>query len=105
MSNDLVAGSTVTSGQQLGHARMDNDGSVTHDFDIGAHINTLTGVRYVSYFELMDDAVFSGYSSFGSNRSDFMITVAERDADPLTCDGETFTSFGSLWSWIFGLFS
>ncbi|MBJ88555.1 MAG: hypothetical protein CMO98_01730 [Woeseia sp.] len=105
MSNDLVVGSTVTSGEQLGHARMDNNGSVTHDFDIGAHINTAAGVRYVSYFELMGADIFSGYSSFGANRSDFIITEPERDADPLTCDGETFTTTGSLWSWIFGLFS
>jgi len=105
MSSELVAGSSVSSGQQLGYARMVSDGSTTHDFDIGAHINTTAGVRYVSYFELIESDIFSGYSSFGANRSDFIITEAERDADPLTCDGQTFTSFGSLWSWIFGEFS
>ena len=105
MSNDLVAGSVVTSGQQLGYARMASDGSASHDFDIGAHINTVAGVRYVSYFELMEASIFSGYSEFGSNRNDFIITKEERDSDPLTCNGETFTSFGSLWNWVFGLFS
>jgi hypothetical protein len=77
--------------------------SVHHDFDIGAQIHTPTGVRYVSYFELLDSAIFSRYSSFGLNRSDFIITETERDADPLTCDGETFTSSGSLPSWMFNL--
>lgn len=100
MSSDLVAGSSVSSGQQLGYARMVRDGSVSNDFDIGAQINTSTGVRYVSYFELMEAGIFSGYSSFGANRSDFIITETERDADPLTCDGETFTSFGSISNWI-----
>ena len=103
LSNDFIAGSVVTSGQQLGYARMVSGGSVHHDFDIAAHVYTTTGIRYVSYFELLEADVFTNYSSFSSNRSDFIITEAARDADPLTCDGETFTSSGSLSSWILDL--
>ena len=103
LTTDLVVGSEVSAGQQLGYARMISGGSVHHDFDIGAQIHTATGVRYVSYFELLDAGVFSNYSSFGLSRSDFIITESERDADPLTCEGETFTSSGSLPSWVFNL--
>ncbi|MFT4590841.1 MAG: hypothetical protein ACI80M_000153 [Gammaproteobacteria bacterium] len=103
LTDDLVVGSEVSAGQQLGYARMISGGSVHHDFDIGAQIHTATGVRYVSYFELLDAGVFSNYSSFGLSRSDFIITESERDADPLTCEGETFTSSGSLPSWVFNL--
>lgn len=103
LTDELVVGSEVTAGQQLGYARMISGGSVHHDFDIGAQIYTAEAVRYASYFELLDAGVFSNYSSFGLNRSDFIITESARDADPLTCDGETFTSFGSLDSWVFNL--
>ena len=103
LTDELVVGSEVTAGQQLGYARMISGGSVHHDFDIGAQIYTLEGVRYASYFELLDASIFSNYSSFGLSRSDFIITESARDADPLTCDGETFTSFGSLDSWVFDL--
>ena len=103
LSNDIIAGSQVTSGQQLGYARMISGGSTHHDFDIAIHVYTTMGVRYLSYFELLETDVFSNYSSFSLDRSDFIISEATRDADPLTCDGETFTSSGSLPSWIFGL--
>ena len=103
LSNDFIAGSLVTSGQQLGYARMISGGSVHHDFDIAIHVYTTMGVRYLSYFELLETDVFSNYSSFSLDRSDFIISEATRDADPLACDGETFTSSGSLPSWFFGL--
>ena len=102
-SDGLAAGSTVEAGQQLGYARMERKGSVGHDFDIAMHLNTEEGVHYVSYFDLLDDDVFSGYNGFGNNRSDFIITESQRDADPLSCDGETFTSEGSLSRWIFNI--
>ena len=102
-SVDLTVGSSVEAGQQLGHARMESRRGVAHDFDIAMHLNTADGVRYVSYFELLDDDVFSGYTGFGSYRSDFIIMESQRNADPLTCDGETFTSKGSLARWIFDI--
>ena len=78
-------------------------GSVNNDFDIAIHVYNTMGVRYLSYFELLETDVFSNYNSFSLDRSDFIISEATRDADPLTCDGDTFTSSGSLPSWIFGL--
>ncbi len=102
-SAGLTVGSSVEAGQQLGHARMESHRGVVHDFDIAMHLNTADGVRYISYFELLDEDVFSGYIGFGSYRSDFIITESQRNADPLTCDGETFTSNGSLARWIFDI--
>ena len=37
--------------------------------------------------------------SYPTLRTDFVITATERDADPLTCDGEAFSSTGSLANW------
>ena len=102
-SADLSVGSFVEAGQQLGHARMESHRGVVHDFDIAMHLNTTAGLRYVSYFDLLDDDVFSGYYGFGLYRSDFIITESQRNADPLTCEGETFTSRGSLARWIFNI--
>lgn len=33
-------------------------------------------------------------------RNDMIISRAARDADPLTCNGEAFTTFGTLASWV-----
>ena len=102
-SADLVVGTRVEAGQQLGHARMESDRGVAHDFDIAIHVHTADGLRYRSYFDLLTDDVFSRYSGYGSYPDDFIITEAQRNSDPLTCEGETFTTKGSLPSWIFDI--
>ena len=76
---------------------------VAHDFDIAIHVHTADGLRYRSYFDLLTDDVFSRYSGYGSYPDDFIITEAQRNSDPLTCEGETFTTKGSLPSWIFDI--
>jgi hypothetical protein len=54
----------------------------------------------VSYFNVMTDDVFQEYEARGaSSRDRFVITAAERDADPLTCEGEEFSSGGTLPEW------
>ena len=102
-SADLVVGSSVEAGQQLGHARMESHRGVAHDFDIAIHVHAADGLRYRSYFDLLTDDIFSGYSGFGLYPSDFIITETQRNSDPLTCEGETFTTRGSLPSWIFNI--
>lgn len=102
VSTAIVAGKTVTAGEQIGWARMfDPDtGSTSHDFDIAVRIGTLYGPRYVSYFDVITPAVFANYTARGAtSTTDFIITEAARDADPLTCDGETFLTTGSLADW------
>jgi hypothetical protein len=54
----------------------------------------------VSYFDVMTDDVFRDHEARGaSSRSDSVITAAERDADPLMCEGEEFSISGTLPQW------
>jgi hypothetical protein len=57
--------------------------------------------RMVSWFDIITDKVFNEYSARGiGTRSAMMITKSERDANPLTCSGDTFTSSDPLESWV-----
>ena len=65
--------------------------------DIAVRVSTIhsnqPALRLVSYFDVMTDELFSDYISRGvSLRSDLIISAEERDADPITCDGETFVA-------------
>lgn len=102
-STDLVVGTSVEAGQQLGHARMESHRGVAHDFDIAMHVHTPDGLRFKSYFDMLTDDILSGYSGYGLYPSDFIITETQRNSDPLTCEGENFTTKGSLPSWIFDI--
>ena len=101
-SATTVAGAAVTAGQPLGHARMYYDDllETAHDFDIGVRVHTPFGDRYVSWFSVMTDALFATYAARGvPNRSALVLTQAARDADPLTCMDDAFTSAGALPAW------
>ena len=88
-------GDVVSAGDNLGT----HYGSKS-DSDIAVGIVTPDGYVLVSYFDVMNDDVFQDYEAYGaSSRSDFVITSAERDADPLTCDGEEFSSRGTMPQW------
>jgi hypothetical protein len=86
----------VTSGEQLGA----HIGSQTMS-DISVIVNDPTRQgRMVSYFDVITDAVFAQYQSRGvSNRDDMKISKALRDANPLTCSGETFVGTDPLDIW------
>lgn len=57
--------------------------------------------RLVSWFDVITEAVFQEYRAKGVvARDDMIISLAARDADPLTCNGEAFTTFGTLPSWV-----
>lgn len=80
-------GEAVTAGQNLG----------TVGGDIAVGVNTPQGYRLISYFEVLQDSVFTTYQARGvASRSALTLSAAQRDADPLTCSGETFTSVGTL---------
>lgn len=69
--------------------------------DIAIRIETPAGARLVSYFDAMTDDVFQSYQARGvPSRSAMVIGRAERDASPLTCAGEAFTSAGLLENWV-----
>lgn len=87
----LNVGTAVASGQRLGR----HIGSQTMS-DIAVGVATPRGWKLVSWFQVMTDSVFQGYAARGvALRESAIITKEERDADPLTCSGETFTSSGS----------
>ena len=97
VSPPLQEGDIVSEGQLLGT----HIGSQTKS-DIAVWVRTIEGERLVSYFDVMEDALFTNYIDRGaSGRSDFIITEAERDADPLICDGETFQTPGTIPNWVY----
>lgn len=103
ISPDVNEGVSVHAGQLLGHARMYHPdvNEYSHSFDIAIWVNTPSGMKYVSYFETMNTAVFDQYIARGArSRYDFIINQTERDADPLTCDGEEFLGAGNLENWM-----
>ena len=98
LTNPLNVGDNVTAGQELGtHAY--------HGSDIAIGINTPGGGwKLVSYFNVMTDSLFQDYQDRGiASRSDLIITEEERDANPLTCDGEDFVGddpLGDQYQWV-----
>ena len=91
-SLSLAVGTTLSSGQRLGT----HIGSQTSS-DIAVDVATPRGRKLVSWFQVMSDTVFQAYAGRGvTSRESTIITQAERNADPLTCNGDgNFTSAGS----------
>jgi len=71
--------------------------------DISVIVNDPTRQgRMVSYFYTLTDAVFNQYKALGVNdREELIISKALRDANPLTCNGDVFTSTDTLQNWIY----
>ena len=94
----VTNGGSLTAGQYIGtvhHEDDDGDGD-TAGTDIAVRISTIHNDepkhRMVSVFDVMTDNVFSNYSARGAtDRSDFIISAFDRNANPLTCEGQTFT--------------
>jgi hypothetical protein len=86
----------VTAGEQLGT----HIGAQTLS-DVALIVNDPTRQgRMISYFDVISDAVFTQYQSRGVNaRDDMKISKALRDANPLTCSGETFVGSDPLDIW------
>lgn len=101
-SSAIATGSRVQAGELLGYARLyyDDLAEYATSFDIAIWVNTPSGMRLVSYFDTMMDAVFDSYVSRGAiSRQDFIITKEARDADPLQCNGESFVADGNIDNW------
>lgn len=77
-------------------------GSQTYS-DISVIVNDPARLgRMVSFFDVMTDALFTEFSARGLNsRADIIISKTDRDANPLTCSGETFSSSDALESWFY----
>lgn len=80
--SDITNGALVKAGQKIGV--------------IGQYQNTDIAItegrgNYISYFEVMPDSLFAKYQALGvKNRNELIISKAERDANPLQCNGEYF---------------
>lgn len=93
----LKLGDPVTAGQLLGT----HIGTQTLS-DISVIVNDPTHQgRMVSYFEVLTDGVFIDYINRGiQTRADLIISKAKRDANPLTCNGDTFIGTDTLVNWV-----
>lgn len=89
----LEVGERVTAGQELGTTGK-TSGTV---LDVAVWVHTPVGAGLISFFEVMFDSVFQIYQARGmTSREEAIITQEQRDADPLTCDGDQFQGPGSL---------
>jgi len=96
ITNSMQIGDHLAAGQAIGHAYYSSNAT-----DIEVDVNITNGWRLVSYFDVMTASLFSQYQARGiAARSDLIISMEQRDADPLTCDGETFLTFGTNTSWV-----
>jgi hypothetical protein len=71
--------------------------------DIAMSLGSIEQGTLVSYFDTMTDEVFAEYQARGvPSREAAIITRAERDADPVPCDGQTqFTEHGTIENWLY----
>lgn len=92
----VVAGTPVAAGARLGT----HISSATMS-DIAIWLETPSGRRLVSYFDVMTDAVFTAYQAWGlPSRGEALILQSERDASQLSCTGEAFANPGTVSNWI-----
>jgi hypothetical protein len=92
----IAMGTTVAAGDRLGT----HIGNATMS-DIAVWFDTPRGRRLVSYFDAMTDDVFATYLQRGvASRVAPIISAAERNSSPLTCNGEAFAGTGALTNWI-----
>jgi hypothetical protein len=95
LSASFPVGTKVTAGQQIGTHISNQTMS-----DIGAAVNTTKGYKLISWFDVMNDAVFDLYKARGiQSRAEMIISKDARDADPITCTGEAFTVKGKTEPW------
>lgn len=94
-SSDLTPGSSISAGQLLGtHA------STQTMSDIAVEQGTAAGFRLVSFFDTLSDEAFAELAGHGiTSREALQISPAERDAAPLSCQGEQFMTADPLDDW------
>ena len=88
----------VAEGELLGT----HSGSQTYS-DISVIVNDPAKLgRMVSYFEVMTDNLFIEFSNRGINSmADIIISKTTRDGNPLTCNGDTFTTTDVIENWVY----
>lgn len=92
----IQEGTRLQAGQRIGT----HIGNQTSS-DVAIAVDSTLGRRYVSWFEAITDELMAGYQALGiASRAAAIISRAERDTSPLTCNGETFSSPGTLPNWV-----
>lgn len=82
--DDVSLFTRVEAGQQIGWQMTNGD-------DIAVMQAGSFGWRFRSAFKVMDDRAFAEYAEYGlTDRDQMIISKAERDANPLSCDGQAF---------------
>jgi hypothetical protein len=71
--------------------------------DISVIVNNPTRQgRMVSYFDVITNEIFAQYQNLGvNNRSEMFISKTLRDANPLTCSGDTFITTDTIENWVY----
>jgi hypothetical protein len=84
--NDGVeVGTQITAGEEIGKIKS------VQQMDVAVQSIGLTGTHYYSVYDVMDEFALAGYIDVGITSADtFSISKEERDAHPLTCNGEDF---------------
>lgn len=84
--NGVKAGNTVAAGEQIGNIGQFQGTDVAVEVRSGFNFQA-----FLSYFDVMPDALFAKYQARGvKDRSELIITKEYRDAHPLKCNGEMF---------------
>lgn len=92
----LAEGASVVAGSRIGTHIGDQTWS-----DVAVRVDTPGGFRLLSWFEVVTDAVFDAYRARGvASPGAAIISRAERDADPLSCQGGNFLVRGRLPGWV-----
>jgi hypothetical protein len=92
----LSVGESLQAGQHIGY----HIGSQTMS-DIAVSCTIGNKWQLISYFDEISDSLFQRYVSKGiSNRSECIISKEARDTDPLNCNGDAFSTEGTIPNWI-----
>jgi hypothetical protein len=79
-NSTVTVGKNVVAGENLG---------TTYSTDIVVEVYTNKGYKLVSYFDVMNDSLFTDYKKRGLNsRADIIISKEARDAHPIQCTGD-----------------
>lgn len=91
----LQVGDHVNAGQLLGKPQKEDGGTT-----IAVWVHTPGGDKLLSYFQVISNNLFALYQQRGfHSREVAIISKEERDAHPLTCQGEEIIDTGSLAHW------
>jgi hypothetical protein len=95
-ASEIEPGSTIVAGQRLGtHA------STQTMSDIAVQHDRSDGYRLLSFFDTLTDDAFAPLAARGiASREALQISLAERDAAPLSCDGQRFMAADTLEEWV-----